>query len=106
MEFCYRRNLPHWRQDQVTYFVTWRFGRGREDLVACNVDNDSDLSSRNEGGRPSPNLPLVRGRDFRRYRFQCYSPLAEAASAAAVSRSPERSRRETSPRGAHKKERT
>src|SRR6266851_1771187 len=75
MEFCYRRNLPHWRQDQVTYFVTWRFGRGREDLVACNVDNDSDLSSRNEGGRPPPNLPLVRGRDFRRYRFQCYSPL-------------------------------
>src|SRR5713101_8719271 len=44
-------------------------------LVACNVENDSDLSSRNEGGRPPPNLPLVRGRDFRRYRFQCYSPL-------------------------------
>src|SRR6266849_10325585 len=45
-------------------------------LLACNVENDSDLSSRNEAGRPPPNLPLVRGRDFQRYRFQCYSPLA------------------------------
>ena len=34
MEFCYRRNLPHWRQDQVTYFVTWRLARGREELDA------------------------------------------------------------------------
>src|SRR6266851_9507616 len=45
-------------------------------LVACNVENDSGLSYRNEAGRPPPNLPLVRGRDFRRYRFQCYSTLA------------------------------
>src|SRR5713101_6880926 len=44
-------------------------------LVACNVENDSGLSYRNEAGRPPPNLPLVRGRDFQRYRFQCYSPL-------------------------------
>src|SRR5713226_2718483 len=34
MEFCYRRKLPHWRQDQVTYSVTWRLARGREDLDA------------------------------------------------------------------------
>src|SRR6266849_6303780 len=38
MEFCYRRNLPHWRQDQVTYFVTWRLGRGREELDASKRD--------------------------------------------------------------------
>src|SRR5713101_6067663 len=44
-------------------------------LVACNVENDSGLSYRNEAGRPPPNLPLVRGRDFQRYRFQCYSPV-------------------------------
>src|SRR5216684_5440753 len=31
MEFCYRRKLPHWRQDQVTYSVTWRLARGREE---------------------------------------------------------------------------
>src|SRR6266851_8426750 len=34
MEFCYRRKLPHWRQDQVTYFVTWRLAQGREELDA------------------------------------------------------------------------
>src|SRR6266851_7120959 len=34
-----------------------------------------DVSYRNEAGRPPPNLPLVRGRDFHRYRFQCYSRL-------------------------------
>ena len=28
--FVYRRKLPHWRQDQVTYSVTWRLARGRE----------------------------------------------------------------------------
>ncbi len=48
---------------------------GLRTLMACNAENDSDLSSRNEGGRPPPNLPLVRGRDFRRYRFQCYRTL-------------------------------
>src|SRR5216684_4168762 len=42
-------------------------------LVVCNVENDSGRSYRNEAGRPPPNLPLVRGRDFQRYRFQCYS---------------------------------
>ena len=38
MEFCYRRKLPHWRQDQVTYFVTWRLARGREELDASERD--------------------------------------------------------------------
>src|SRR5712691_10466808 len=28
--------------------------------VVCNVENDSELSYRNEAGRPPPNLPLVR----------------------------------------------
>ena len=35
-----------------------------------------DVTYRNEAGRPPPNLPLVRGRDFQRYRFHCCSPLA------------------------------
>src|SRR5216684_4194183 len=38
MEFCYRGKLPHWRQDQVTYFVTWRLGRSREELDASERD--------------------------------------------------------------------
>src|SRR5260370_18773580 len=48
---------------------------GGASLVVCNVENDSGLPYRKEAGRPPPNLPLVRGRDFQRYRFQCYSPL-------------------------------
>jgi REP element-mobilizing transposase RayT len=31
-EFLYRRKLPHWRQDQATYFVTWRLARGQQEL--------------------------------------------------------------------------
>jgi putative DNA methylase len=31
-ELLYRRKLPHWRQDQVTYFVTWRLARGQQEL--------------------------------------------------------------------------
>ena len=38
MEYCYRRKLPHWRQDQVAYFVTWRLARGREELDASERD--------------------------------------------------------------------
>ncbi len=38
MESCYRRKLPHWRQDQVTYFVTWRLARAREALDASERD--------------------------------------------------------------------
>jgi REP element-mobilizing transposase RayT len=32
MEPFYRRHLPHWRQDQATYFVTWRLARGQPEL--------------------------------------------------------------------------
>jgi REP element-mobilizing transposase RayT len=32
MELLYRRRLPHWRNDQVTYFVTWRLARGQVEL--------------------------------------------------------------------------
>ena len=44
-------------------------------LVACNDENDIGVSYRNEAGRPPPNLPRVRGRDFQQYRFQCYRLL-------------------------------
>jgi putative transposase len=37
-EFCYRRKLPHWRQDQATYFVTWRLARGQQELDASERD--------------------------------------------------------------------
>jgi len=30
----YRRKLPHWRQEQVTYFITWRLARGQQELDA------------------------------------------------------------------------
>jgi len=48
------------------------------------------VSYRNEAGRPPPDpfvaaapqgrlsSSLVRGRDFQRYRFQCYKPLLRA----------------------------
>jgi REP element-mobilizing transposase RayT len=42
MEQIYRRRLPHWRDDDVIYFVTWRLARGEpeldsseRELVAC-----------------------------------------------------------------------
>ena len=31
-ELLYSRKLPQWRQDQVTYFVTWRLARGQQEL--------------------------------------------------------------------------
>ncbi len=34
MDLYYRRRLPHWRQDEVTYFVTWR-------LSLCQPELDS-----------------------------------------------------------------
>src|SRR5689334_18453304 len=37
-EFLYRRKLPHWRQDQSTYFVTWRLARGQQELGAGERD--------------------------------------------------------------------
>jgi REP element-mobilizing transposase RayT len=41
-EFSYRRNLPHWRQDQATYFVTWRLAKGQEELGADERDLVAD----------------------------------------------------------------
>ncbi len=38
-ELLYRRKLPHWRQDQVTYFVTWRLAREQRELDS----NERDL---------------------------------------------------------------
>jgi REP element-mobilizing transposase RayT len=35
---AYRRKLPHWRQEQVTYFVTWRLARGQQELEASERD--------------------------------------------------------------------
>jgi REP element-mobilizing transposase RayT len=32
MDPFYRRHLPHWREDQATYFVTWRLARGQPEL--------------------------------------------------------------------------
>ena len=32
--FVTGESFHNWRQDQVTYFVTWRLGRGREELDA------------------------------------------------------------------------
>src|SRR5690348_16029123 len=34
----YRRTLPHWRQDQKTYCVTWRLARGQPELGADERD--------------------------------------------------------------------
>ena len=32
MERVYRRQLPHWRNDGATYFITWRLARGQDEL--------------------------------------------------------------------------
>ena len=31
-EFYYRRRLPHWRADDVNYFITWRLAKAQPDL--------------------------------------------------------------------------
>lgn len=31
--YIYRKNLPHWRQDGATYFVTWRIHKSRTELI-------------------------------------------------------------------------
>jgi REP element-mobilizing transposase RayT len=38
MEPFYRRHLPHWRQDQATYFVTWRLAHGQQELDSIERD--------------------------------------------------------------------
>ena len=32
-EYRYRRNLPHWRDDHVIYFVTWRLSSNQPELA-------------------------------------------------------------------------
>ena len=37
-ELFYRRKLPHWRQDNTAYFVTWRLARGQRELDSTERD--------------------------------------------------------------------
>ena len=37
-DHIYRRNLPHWRQDNSTYFVTWRLATGQQELDSTERD--------------------------------------------------------------------
>jgi REP element-mobilizing transposase RayT len=32
-QYLYRRNLPHWREDDVVYFVTWRLSPEQRELA-------------------------------------------------------------------------
>lgn len=50
-ESWYRRKLPHWRQDQVTYFVTWRLARGQQELDSDERDWVLTAMRRFEGER-------------------------------------------------------
>jgi hypothetical protein len=53
-ELFYRRKLPHWSQDQVTYFVIWRLAREQRELDS----NERDLV-----------LTAIRKFDGRRYEL-------------------------------------
>ncbi len=57
MELCYRRSPPHQRQNRVTYFVTWRLGRGREELDG--IERDLVMAS-------------MKSFDGQRYRLAAY----------------------------------
>src|SRR5215813_310593 len=37
-EYSYRRNLPHWRSLEATYFVTWRLASGQPGLLPQDRD--------------------------------------------------------------------
>jgi REP element-mobilizing transposase RayT len=37
-ELFYRRKLPHLREDQATYFITWRLARGQQELNSSKRD--------------------------------------------------------------------
>ena len=50
-EPCYRRKLPHWRQDQATYFVTWRLARGQEELDGSERDMVAAAMKKFDGQR-------------------------------------------------------
>jgi putative transposase len=38
MERLYRRRLPHWRNDEVIYFVTWRLAKDQGELDSAERD--------------------------------------------------------------------
>src|SRR5208282_5768872 len=42
---------PHWRQDQATYFVTWRLARGQQELDASERDLVMAAITRFDGQR-------------------------------------------------------
>jgi len=50
-ELLYCRKLPHWRQAQSTYFVTWRLARGQQELDARERDLVAAALQRFEGQR-------------------------------------------------------
>jgi putative transposase len=37
-DHTYRRNLPHWRQENATYFITWRLAKGQLELDSTERD--------------------------------------------------------------------
>jgi putative transposase len=39
----YQRNLPHWRQDGVTYFVTFRLGDSIPEAIRCQWEEEKAL---------------------------------------------------------------
>src|SRR5712691_9070847 len=51
MEQRYRRHLPHWRNDESTYFVTWRLSRGQEELDSSERDLIANAMKRFDGER-------------------------------------------------------
>jgi REP element-mobilizing transposase RayT len=50
-EVFYRRKLPHWRQEQATYFVTWRLARGQRELDGSERDLVSAAIRKFDGQR-------------------------------------------------------
>jgi len=51
METYYRRKLPHWRVDDVTYFVTWRLASGQHELDSGERDLVVNAMKRFDGER-------------------------------------------------------
>jgi len=51
MELYYRRRLPHWREDDVTYFVTWRLASGQHELDSWERDLVVSAMRRFDGER-------------------------------------------------------
>ena len=51
MELYYRRKLPHWRVDDVTYFVTWRLASGQHELDTWERDLVVNAMKRFDGER-------------------------------------------------------